>query len=168
MTLEISEYFHYGETHIVIQCLGYFIYLSLQCYWYKWRKKNLSTNFQASYCLFWMLGNIKFVLLQVPTVRLPVIYPRCCHSVLTSCTHKMVVFMSLYSKSKKGVFLSLYSKLKKGVFFSGPWGPCLQFSVFDSDVNWKLTKQKYSRLDSIRIRLTIDDGWRAPVFLTES
>ena len=44
--------------------------------------------------------------------------------------------MSLYSKSKKRVFLSLYSKLKKGVFFSsGPWGPCLQFSVFDSDVN---------------------------------
>ena len=80
--------------------------------------------------------------------------------------------MSLYSKSKKRVFFSLYSKLKnRGVFIlSGPWGPCLQFSVFDSDVNWKLTKQKYSRLDSIRIRLTIDDGWRAsaPVFLTES
>ena len=68
---------------------------------------------------------------------------------------------------KKGVF-ELVLEIEKICVFSGPWGPCLQFSVFDSDVNWKLTKQKYSRLDSIRIRLTIDDGWRAPVFITAS
>ena len=115
--------------------------------------------------------------------------PRCCHSVLTSCTHDrskfrvkrglfFCMFAILQKKGcfhelvleieKKGCFWACTRNWKKGVFFSGPWGPCLQFSVFDSDVNWKLTKQKYSRLDSIRIRLTIDDGWRAPVFLTES
>ena len=68
------------------------------------------------------------------------------------CFHELVLEIE-----KKGVFELVLEIEKRGVF-SGHWGPCLQFSVFHSDVNWKLTKQKYSRLDSIRIRLTIDDG----------
>ena len=47
-----------------------------------------------------------------------------------------VVFHELVLEiERKGVFELVLEIENRGVFFSGPWGPCLQFSVFDSDVN---------------------------------